>query len=80
MPRFWEIPQISSHLRNFQNLKHIPPLITVGISEFPKRLGIWEILQMPGYLGSVPNAYFNKKCKCCRVMLSTKDSGIRHDC
>ena len=22
---FWEIPQISSHLRNFQNLKNIPP-------------------------------------------------------
>jgi len=23
---------------------------------------------MPGYLGNFPNAYYKKKCKCCRVM------------
>ena len=50
-PDIWGIPQISSHLGNFQNLKNIPPLKFLkefGISgEFPKyNLGnfpnIWE--------------------------------------
>ena len=55
---FWETLQISSHLRNFQYLKNIPPSNTFG--EFPKCLGIWE---------NFPNAYFDKKCKCCRGMV-----------
>ena len=35
-------------LVNFQNLKKITP---------QNPLGIWEISQMPGYLGSFPNAW-----------------------
>ena len=76
--QFWEIPQISSHLRNFKNLKNIPLKYLQEFGEFPKCLGIWEISQMLGYLqeisqmprflGNFPNAYFKKKCKCCHVI------------
>ena len=42
---FWEIPQISSYLRNFQNLKTIAPQLKFlkkfgKFQEFPKCLGI----------------------------------------
>ena len=37
---FWETSQISSHLRNFQNLKNIPP------SNICRH---WEFAQMEGY-------------------------------
>jgi len=57
-----EISQVTRHLRNFQNLKNIPPSNTYRnlgnfpnawvSAKFPKCLGIWEISQMPGYLGN----------------------------
>jgi len=34
---------------------------TQAIGEFPKCLGIWEISQMPGYLGYFPNAWVSGK-------------------
>ena len=83
---YWELSQIPRHsgnfpdiwhLRNFQNLKNIPPSNTyenlgnfphAWISgKFPKCLGIWEISQMPGYLGNFPNAWVSgkfPKCLC----------------
>ena len=58
----WEVSQIPRHLRNFQNLKNIPPSNTYRyLGNFPnawvseKCLGIWEISQIPGYLGNFPN-------------------------
>ena len=58
----WEISQIPRHLRNFQNLKNIPPLNTYKnlgnfpnawvSGKFPKCPGIWKISQRPGYLGN----------------------------
>ena len=44
----WEISQIPRHLRNFQNLKNIPPSNIYRNLEFPKCLGIWEISQISG--------------------------------
>ena len=52
----WEIPQISSHLRNFQNLKLYHPQI-------PK--GIWGISQMPVYLGNFPIVWVSGKFPKC---------------
>ena len=45
--KFWEIPQISSHLRNYQNLKNIPPsnsywnLMVVYFKYFINFLNAW---------------------------------------
>ena len=60
-----EISQVPRHLRNFQNLKNIPPSNTCRnlgnfpnawvSAKFPKCLGIWEISQMPGFFGNPPN-------------------------
>ena len=52
----WEISQIPWHLRNFQNLKNIPPSNTYrNFREFPKSLGIWEISQIPWHLRNFQN-------------------------
>ena len=60
---FWETPQISSHLRSFQNLLHLPFLNNYrNLGNFPNAWGSGiEISQMP----------ILKKCKCCCVMYST---------
>ena len=57
-----KISQVPRHLRNFQNLKNMPPSNTCRnlgnfpnawvSGKFPKCLGIWEISQVPGYLGN----------------------------
>ena len=33
-------------------------------------IGIWEISQMPGYLGNFPYAFLKKKRKCCLIAVS----------
>ena len=57
---FWEIPQIVSHLRNFQNLNNIPPANSYGnlgiFGNFPNAWVSKKISQMPGYLENFPNA------------------------
>ena len=70
-----EISQVPRHLKNFQNLKNMPPLNTYrNLGKFPnawvsgklpKCLGIWETSQMPGYLGNFPNAWVSGKFPKC---------------
>ena len=65
---FWEIPQISSYLRNLQNLKNIPPSNSCmqefgKFREFPKCLGIWEICQIPIFFKSIIAVGSWESCK-----------------
>jgi len=64
-PKCLGILEISNHLRNFQNLKNIPPLNTYrylgnfpdtqAFGKFPRHPGIWEISQIPRHLGNFPD-------------------------
>jgi len=59
---FWKTPQISSNLRNFQNLKNIPPSNTYSnlgnfpnawvSGKFPKCLGFGKIPKISSHLRS----------------------------
>ena len=56
----WGIPQVSSNLGYFKNLKNKPPLKflqEIGkTGEFTKYLGFWGIPQIPGNLGNFQNS------------------------
>ena len=82
---FWKTPQISSSLRNFQNLKNIPPSNTYSnLGNFPntwvsgkflKCLGFGIIPKISSHLRSfqnLKNVFFQNFWSCLIILYSSK--------